>query len=66
MLVYFMTILNISWPFAIFYSHLVCFAAILVYFPRFGTLCQEKSGNPDLRAEREKVLETCGKFSTSF
>jgi hypothetical protein len=45
----------------IFYDHLVYFTAIgnilrlfgifcgnLVYFPRFGILDQEKSGNPDM------------------
>jgi hypothetical protein len=28
-----------------FYVHLVYFLVILVYFSRFGILCQEKSGN---------------------
>jgi hypothetical protein len=39
-LVYFTAIGNILWPFGIFCGH-------LVYFPCFGILYQEKSGNPD-------------------
>jgi hypothetical protein len=37
----------------IFYAHFECitaisnFVVILVIFPRFGILCQDKSGNPD-------------------
>jgi hypothetical protein len=37
--VYFTAIGNISWPFGIFCGH-------LVFFPRFGILYREKSGNP--------------------
>jgi hypothetical protein len=50
-----------------FYGHLVYFMAIwyvirtlgifcgnLVYFPRFGTLYQEKSGNPDSSGGKKK------------
>jgi hypothetical protein len=44
---------SILWTFRLFYchwvhlnGHLVYFVVILVYFLRFGTLCQEKSGNP--------------------
>jgi hypothetical protein len=40
MLVYFMTIWSILLPFGIFCGH-------LVYFPSFGMLYQEKSGNTD-------------------
>jgi hypothetical protein len=40
-LVYYMAIGNILWPFGIFCGN-------LVYFPRFGILEQEKSGNPAL------------------
>jgi hypothetical protein len=40
-LVYFTAIGNILWPFGIFCGNLVLF------FPRFGILDQEKSGNPD-------------------
>jgi hypothetical protein len=40
LLVSFTAIGNILWPFGIFCGH-------LVYFPRFGILYQEKSGNPD-------------------
>jgi hypothetical protein len=39
MLVYFVAIRSIFPPFGIFYGH-------LVYFPRFGILYLEKSGNP--------------------
>jgi hypothetical protein len=49
-----------------FYVHLVYFNAIsyslwhfvviLVYFPRFGMLYQEKSGNPDVSAMRTLCL----------
>jgi hypothetical protein len=37
--VYFTAIGNILWPFGIFCGH-------LEYFPHFGILYQEKSGNP--------------------
>jgi hypothetical protein len=30
----------------IFYGHLIYFLVIWYIFPRFGTLCKEKSGNP--------------------
>jgi hypothetical protein len=46
MLVNFRAIWSILLPFGIFYSHLVHFVVFLVYFPRFGMLCQDKSGNP--------------------
>jgi hypothetical protein len=36
-----------SLPFGISYGHLAYFVAILVFFPRFGMLYEEKSGNPD-------------------
>jgi hypothetical protein len=35
-------------PFAIFHGHLVYLAVIWLIFPRFGMLCKEKSGNPDV------------------
>jgi hypothetical protein len=44
----------ILWPFGIYYGYLVHFwpfsklVAIWCIFPRFGILCQEKSGNPAL------------------
>jgi hypothetical protein len=47
-LVYSMAIWSISLPFGIFYSQLVYFVAVLVYFPHFGMLYKEKSGNPAL------------------
>jgi hypothetical protein len=34
------------WPFGIYYGHLKHFMAIWYICPRFGALCQEKSGNP--------------------
>jgi hypothetical protein len=36
--------------FGIFCDHLVYFMTIWYIFPRFGMLCREKSGNPDLNA----------------
>jgi hypothetical protein len=43
--VYFTTIWYILWPFGIFYDY-------LVYFTRFGTFFQEKSGNPDIEPQK--------------
>jgi hypothetical protein len=48
MLVYFMSIWTILRPLEIFYGPLVYFKVIW-FFPRFGMLYQEKSGNPALR-----------------
>jgi hypothetical protein len=52
-LVYFVAIWDISWLFGTFCGHLVYFVAIWdiswlfgIFFPRFGMLYQEKSGNP--------------------
>jgi hypothetical protein len=45
-LVYFMAIRNILWPNGIFYGHLVILMSFGIFFARFGTLHQEKSGNP--------------------
>jgi hypothetical protein len=42
-LLYFRAIGNILWPFVILCGD-------LVYFPRFGILDQEKSGNPGARS----------------
>jgi hypothetical protein len=45
--------LGILQPFVIFYGHLVyIFCGNLVYFSRFGMLCQEKSGNSAFSATR--------------
>jgi hypothetical protein len=41
-----MDIWSILRPFDIFYRHLVYFVYNLVHLPRFGTVFQEKSGNP--------------------
>jgi hypothetical protein len=46
MLVKFTAILYIFMPFIIFYLYLICFVVIWYISPRFGTLHQEKSGNP--------------------
>jgi hypothetical protein len=46
MVVYFMAILSILWPFGIFCGHLVYFMVIWNIFSQFGMLYQEKSGNP--------------------
>jgi hypothetical protein len=68
MLVHFVIIWNILWPFGIFTLIVVCFAAILVFFPfwyfflilvyfsRFGILCPEKSGNPALEASTGQFI----------
>jgi hypothetical protein len=46
MLVYFMTIWIILWPFGIIYGRLVYFVVIWYIFPILVFLDQEKSGNP--------------------
>jgi hypothetical protein len=38
----------VLWLFGTFYGHVV---AIWFIFPRFGTLCKERSGNPELESE---------------
>jgi hypothetical protein len=55
LLVYFTAIWSILRPYGLFYGLLVYFVAIWysllqlgTYFPRFGMLYQEKSGNPAL------------------
>jgi hypothetical protein len=61
-LVYFMVVGNILWPYGIFYLHWVyCTASwyilwsfgivVVIWYipPPFGILCQEKSGNPGYR-----------------
>jgi hypothetical protein len=45
MLVYIFAILNVLRPFGILYGRLVYFVSVWCIFPRFGILCQEKSGN---------------------
>jgi hypothetical protein len=49
--IYISAITYILWPFGIF-------CGILVSFPRFGILCQEKSGNPAL----ESFYDVCGEI----
>jgi hypothetical protein len=49
--------------FVIFYGHLVYFVVIWYIFPRFGSLNQEKSGNPGLIQEpilRSQVTYNAG------
>jgi hypothetical protein len=42
-------------PFVIFYNHLVLGIVIIwCIFPRFGILCQEKSGNPGVDSAASK------------
>jgi hypothetical protein len=47
MSVYFIAFRSILRLFGIFCGHLVYFMFIWYIYPRFGILCQEKSGNPD-------------------
>jgi hypothetical protein len=44
-----MSICHILRTFGIFYDHLVHFVFIWYIFYVFGIMCQEKSGNPDLK-----------------
>jgi hypothetical protein len=48
---FFMTIWNILRPFGKFYGTLVNFVVIWYFFPRFGILYREKSGNRGTMAE---------------
>jgi hypothetical protein len=50
-LVYITAIWNILWPFGIFYGN-------LVYFPRFGILSQEKSGNLETTTQSLQKLHS--------
>jgi hypothetical protein len=52
------------WPYCLFYGQMVyihilrpfgTFCARLVYFSRFGMLCREKSGNPDLHRNKSII-----------
>jgi hypothetical protein len=53
-----LAICNILRPFGLFCDNLAYFRVILYTFPSFGTLYQEKSGNPDLHSERKKTSPT--------
>jgi hypothetical protein len=44
--IYFTATCNLVRPFGIFHCHLGNLVIIWYIFPRFGILCQEKSGNP--------------------
>jgi hypothetical protein len=48
--VYLATIWSIWRLFGTFYGHLVHYMVIRYIFPRFGMLCQDKSGNPARQA----------------
>jgi hypothetical protein len=52
MLLYLVVISSILQPFDIFYGHFGKVVVIWYIFPRFGILCQEKSGNPALISVR--------------
>jgi hypothetical protein len=57
-LAYLMNTWSILQPFGLFYVYLVfigIYCGNLVYFPRFGMLYQEKSGNPGCRYNNSKV-----------
>jgi hypothetical protein len=45
-LLHFMAVWTVLQPLGIFCCHLVCLMVIWFIFSRFGTLYQEKSGNP--------------------
>jgi hypothetical protein len=45
-----MAILNILWPFGIFYDHWVLCVFIWYSFSGFGIMHQEKSGNPAVQS----------------
>jgi hypothetical protein len=46
MMLQILVIWNILRPLGIFKGHLVILYTFGIFFPRFGILCQEKSGNP--------------------
>jgi hypothetical protein len=48
MLIYYIVIWSILWPFYIFDGHVLYFMVIYYISPRFCMLCHEKSGNPVL------------------
>jgi hypothetical protein len=63
MLVYFMTICYILWPFGIIYVRLVLFVVICYIFPVLVCLDQEKSGNPDHKQfAQSREVHSCVPF----
>jgi hypothetical protein len=68
-LVYFVSIWSIFWPFGIFLAiwyilwEFSIFCGYLVYFSRFGTLYQEKSGNP---ARIPKIFRLSCDFNSAY
>jgi hypothetical protein len=51
--IYFMAIWNILWRVGIFYDHFGTFCIHLGHLSGFGTMYQEKSGNPALASTRQ-------------
>jgi hypothetical protein len=51
----FMAIWSILWRFGIFYDHFGTFCIHLVHLSGFGTMYQEKSGNPAPDSSRTEV-----------
>jgi hypothetical protein len=68
MLKYFKAIWNILQTFGLFYDHLVHFAFIWYNFSGFGTMHQEKSGNPGLQFAHWLLRKTVrvGMYTCSF
>jgi hypothetical protein len=71
--VYSLSIWNILRTFGIFYGHLVIYLQFANPPPRFGILCQEKSGNPDVLATIHQTLSfqnsrtnVCGAVANIF
>jgi hypothetical protein len=70
MLVYFMVIWSILWPFGLVYGHFIYlmvilymyFVVIWYIFPRFGILHQAKSGSPVLRQLRRPLRHSSERF----
>jgi hypothetical protein len=63
MLVYFMTIWNILWPFDIIYGRLVQFVAIWYIYPVLVCLDHEKSGNPGFRVKLGRPISPAAPIS---
>jgi hypothetical protein len=50
-----MDVWSILEPLDIFYGHLEYFSGYLVYFPHFGILYREKSGNPAWKRKFDEI-----------
>jgi hypothetical protein len=66
MLVHFMTIWSILWPFGIIYVRLVLFADICYIFSQFGMFGPRKIWQPCLIASRLMNLPSCENLSDRF